>query len=59
LDKEAEAIGAYQDAIALDSNLVDAYNNLGLILAKNGEITEAETVYRQGISVISCPFDYP
>lgn len=51
LDNDAEAIAAYQEAIALDPNLVDAYNNLGVILATNGEIAEAEVVYRQAISV--------
>jgi protein O-GlcNAc transferase len=51
LDNEAEAIAAYQEAIALDPNLVDAYNNLGVLLANNGQITAAETVYRQAISV--------
>jgi protein O-GlcNAc transferase len=45
-----EAIRAYQEAIALQPNLIDAYNNLGNILVAAGEMERAESVYRQAIA---------
>ncbi|NET28212.1 glycosyltransferase family 41 protein [Okeania sp. SIO1I7] len=46
-----QAIASYQQAIKLDTNFIDAYNNLGNILKTKGEFEQAETIYRQAISI--------
>lgn len=45
----SQAIQAYQQAIALESKCVDAYNNLGNILLNSGELDQAESIYQQAI----------
>jgi capsular polysaccharide biosynthesis protein/tetratricopeptide (TPR) repeat protein len=47
----AGAIASYQQAIALQPNVVKAYNNLGCVLAKQGEFAAAIQVYQQAIAL--------
>jgi predicted O-linked N-acetylglucosamine transferase (SPINDLY family) len=47
--KTSQAIRAYQEAIALNPKLIDAYNDLGNILFQAGEIEEAESLYNQAL----------
>jgi len=49
MDAIPQAIQAYQQAIALEPQWIDAYNNLGNIFLKAGELEQAETIYRQAI----------
>ncbi len=44
-----QAIQAYQQAITLEPQWIDAYNNLGNILLIAGELEHAESIYRQAI----------
>ncbi len=45
-----QAIRAYQEAIALNANFVDAYNNLGNLLLNVGQAEQAKAVYRQAVA---------
>jgi predicted O-linked N-acetylglucosamine transferase (SPINDLY family) len=45
-----QAIRAYQEAIALNPHLVDAYNNFGNLLLKSDQLDQAKLVYRQAVS---------
>lgn len=44
------AIRAYQEAVAQDPQLADAYNNLGNLVAQHGDASKAEGFYRQAIA---------
>ncbi|MBW4551315.1 MAG: tetratricopeptide repeat protein [Aphanocapsa sp. GSE-SYN-MK-11-07L] len=46
----AQAILAYQTAIACNPQLTEACNNLGALLLSHGELSKAETFFRQAIS---------
>jgi predicted O-linked N-acetylglucosamine transferase (SPINDLY family)/glycosyltransferase involved in cell wall biosynthesis len=50
IDDIPQAIQAYQQAIFLDSKLIDAYNKLGNIFLTMGKLEEAESIYRQAIA---------
>lgn len=45
------AIVAYRRALAGQSSLADAHNNLGRLLHDRGELAEAEACYRRAIAV--------
>ena len=42
-----DAIGSYRHAIALDRNLADAYNNMGVALKELGRLDEAVATFEQ------------
>ncbi len=44
------AIAAYQQALELNPNLIDAYHHLGSLLEQKGQIAEAETIYQKAIA---------
>jgi predicted O-linked N-acetylglucosamine transferase (SPINDLY family) len=46
----SQASEAYQEAIALNPRLIDAYNNLGNLLSSLGNFEQAEIVFRQAIA---------
>ena len=46
-----QAIASHQQAIKLDINFIDPYNNLGNLLKTKSEFEQAETIYRQSISI--------
>ncbi|MCL2646544.1 MAG: tetratricopeptide repeat protein [Phycisphaerales bacterium] len=48
-----KAIAAYEKAIALDPNLSCAYNNLGIVKALTGQITESVVAWEKAIDVAS------
>ena len=49
---EKEAEENYRQALKLNSNYVDAYNNLGLLLAKDeNRLKEAEVMWRKAIEI--------
>jgi len=45
-----EALAAYQNALALRPDMVEAHNNAGLILQRMGRIGEAEASFRKAIA---------
>lgn len=45
-----QAIQAYETAIKLDPNLIDAYNNLGNIFLGKNELDKAEVFFKKAIS---------
>ena len=47
----AQAIKAYQAAIAFDPQLINAYNNLGNLFTQVGQLEQSELLYRQAIKV--------
>jgi tetratricopeptide (TPR) repeat protein len=46
----ALALSAYQKAIDLNPNFVDAYNKLGNLFYQLGQLESAEKFYQQGIN---------
>ncbi len=48
-DRETEAVGAYEQAIQVDSGYADPYNNLGLINKKQGNQQEALKRFKQAV----------
>jgi len=46
----SQAIRAYQQAIALEPQVVEPYNNLGNILLSAGAIDQAESIYNKAIA---------
>ena len=46
-----DALGCYQRAIALDGSLADAHNNLGSVFHSLGELEAAEEAYRQALAI--------
>jgi tetratricopeptide (TPR) repeat protein len=46
-----EAFRCFSEAISLDSNLAEAYNNLGILLSDLNRYEEAETNYRKAIEL--------
>ncbi|WP_315792062.1 tetratricopeptide repeat protein [Fischerella sp. JS2] len=50
IDDIPKAIQAYQQAIFLDSKLIDAYNKLGNIFLAMGKLEQAESIYHQAIA---------
>lgn len=51
-----EAVGAFQQAIAIDANYIDAYYNLGVVYEQMDKDTEALNVFKQ--IMIRKPTDY-
>jgi tetratricopeptide (TPR) repeat protein len=51
LQQWSRAIEAYRQAIAADTRNVEAYNALGVALARNGQIELAEATLRQAIAL--------
>ncbi|NJO71368.1 MAG: tetratricopeptide repeat protein, partial [Oscillatoriales cyanobacterium RM1_1_9] len=49
-NQPTQAVIAYQKAIELEPDLIDAYNNLGNIWYQQGEYREAEVYYRAAIA---------
>jgi tetratricopeptide (TPR) repeat protein len=47
---DAEAVQAYQRAIAGRPDFADAHNNLGRVLHDRGELVEAEACYRRALA---------
>jgi predicted O-linked N-acetylglucosamine transferase (SPINDLY family) len=45
-----QSVQAYEEAITLDPEWIDAYNNLGNIFLKAGKIEQAEANYRKAIA---------
>ncbi|MFB2922295.1 tetratricopeptide repeat protein [Aerosakkonema funiforme] len=50
MDNAPEAIRAYEQAIALNPEMIDAYNNIGNIWLAEGDLDRAESIYRQAIA---------
>jgi tetratricopeptide (TPR) repeat protein len=46
-----EAIAAYQQAIHLNPEYAEAYQNLGVVLLKLGNVTESLAAFRQAIAL--------
>ncbi|WP_421659442.1 tetratricopeptide repeat protein [Leptothermofonsia sp. ETS-13] len=49
--KITEAAKAYQTAIALDASAIDAYNQLGNLVAEHGDPQQAERIYQKALSI--------
>ncbi len=49
--KYAQAIDAYQNAVALNPNFSDAFFNLGFIYATTGNYKEAESVFTRVVNL--------
>jgi tetratricopeptide (TPR) repeat protein len=47
----AKAVDAYRKAIAVDAGNVEAYNALGVALARTGRLAEAEITLRQAVAL--------
>ena len=47
----AQAVASYRQALAHDPNLADAHNNLGIILAQEGQAAAAVQSYRQALRI--------
>ncbi len=56
MGKISQAICAYQEAITIKSDFVDAYNNLGNVLVETGEIEQAKLLYFKAIDANSKHF---
>ncbi|HEY1936594.1 MAG TPA: tetratricopeptide repeat protein [Candidatus Angelobacter sp.] len=50
-DKFADAIAAYKKAVALDPKWFEAQKNLGLALAKSGDLTSAAAAFRIAVTL--------
>ena len=46
-----EAIASYQKAIQLDANYAEAYQNLGVVLLKVGQVPESLEAFGKAISL--------
>ncbi|MDH5539377.1 MAG: LytR C-terminal domain-containing protein [Rhizobacter sp.] len=46
-----KSIKAYRKAIMVDPRHIEAYNALGVALARSGRVTEAETTLRQAVAI--------
>ena len=44
-----DAIRFYREAIQIDSSFAQAYNNLGIVYAKTGELEKAVDVYNKSL----------
>jgi len=49
LNRIDEAAAEYREAIRLDPNNIEAYNNLGVILQQQGHLDEAEALFRKAL----------
>ena len=47
----ANAITAYQKTIDIDPSYIDAYVNLGALLAQQGRFEEAREIWRRGLKI--------
>lgn len=53
LEQAGDIVGAaqaYQQAIAINPDLIDAYTNLGNLVALHGDLHQAESIYRAAIA---------